>query len=690
MGKCMKRAGARRVAAVLDALEGRLLFSNSYPYASAVDNSIVYAANGNVYTAWYEQGSGGGVLKAAKRTNSGWSDLGQVPLPSGITSSDFGEYVSIAADGNSNPAVVFADSTNGDLDFARYNGSSWVNATQIESSAAIYPSLQWNSNSGVWGVSYYYNNTHKDLRFASIDTSGSTSVVSKADLDTTGDVGRSGNLQIDPNTHNFDVAYEYTDPTGVASQVRYIAQNSSGVWGSVQTIDPDTDQGGGYISMAFDQNNGNRPAVSYYIAAVSGSSRYGLMFARMNSSGSWETGASLRSAKSIYTTLMWDSSSSRFNIVYDDDSTSTVSRFYGNYGSWSARKIVYSGGGRFVHAAATSGSDYVSTFVETGQNYMYVNDTHQLSSMAELTQGTPAYPGRVSAGTVTFNGKIYVLGGDNTSHTHTNSVIYTSNGTSWTTATTGTVFSARSGLGAVVATVGGQQRMYVIGGSTNSGSVSDVWYSTDGVNWTEATAGQDPALRFTPRSDMGVAYFNNELWVIGGTDASGSVNDAWYSSDGGVTWTNASAGSSSLYTPRSDMAVFTQSNQSTPRMYLVAGVDNDYTTGYAITQDDVWSSSDGVNWTQETSAAAFSARSGAAAVYAEGKMWILGGNYIGNACYTDVWWSIDGKNWTQTTSSLGTGRSLAGAGVISNKMFAFGGGSLSGLVQTDVLDGSLD
>ena len=57
--------------------------------------------------------------------------------------------------------------------------------------------------------------------------------------------------------------------------------------------------------------------------------------------------------------------------------------------------------------------------------------------------------------------------------------------------------------------------------------------------------------------------------------------------------------------------------------------------------NDVWSSSDGVTWTQVTSAASWSGRYRFGALAYSNQMWVLGGcTAISTATYTnDVWFS---------------------------------------------------
>lgn len=66
--------------------------------------------------------------------------------------------------------------------------------------------------------------------------------------------------------------------------------------------------------------------------------------------------------------------------------------------------------------------------------------------------------------------------------------------------------------------------MWISGGIDNNDNyLNDVWYSTDGVNWTEAT----PGTKFTTRNYHSMVVFNNKMYVHGGIDGGTIRNDAW-------------------------------------------------------------------------------------------------------------------------------------------------------------------
>ncbi len=118
-----------------------------------------------------------------------------------------------------------------------------------------------------------------------------------------------------------------------------------------------------------------------------------------------------------------------------------------------------------------------------------------------------------------------------------------------------------------------------MGGWSTTKSVNDVLYSTDGVNWTQATA----SAEWGPRAWHTSVVYDNKIWVMGG------------------------------YT----------SGESSAFIYY----------------NDAWYSVDGVNWTQATDAADWPKRSGLASIVFNNKIWIMGGKILENGFkyFNDVW-----------------------------------------------------
>ena len=91
------------------------------------------------------------------------------------------------------------------------------------------------------------------------------------------------------------------------------------------------------------------------------------------------------------------------------------------------------------------------------------------------------------------------------------------------------------------------------------------------------------------------------------------------------------------------------------RIWLIGGWYNGRLPGHGASRE-VWSSTDGVNWTMATKDAGWSPRFAAGAVVFKGRMWILGGTedyYFGDdaSLKNDVWSSADGEDWKRETAS---------------------------------------
>lgn len=233
--------------------------------------------------------------------------------------------------------------------------------------------------------------------------------------------------------------------------------------------------------------------------------------------------------------------------------------------------------------------------------------------------------------------------------------------------------------------------MWILSGGTDctqdGGVKADVWDSTNGVTWTRATASTPFGERWTP----GAVVFQGKIWVIGGLGTggyNGYHNDVWTSTDG-ANWTEVNA--AAPFAGRESFGCVVFNN----KIWVIAGDNSD---GLAALSD-VWSSPDGVNWTREPDFP--SARTGAACVVFNGAIWVIGGGYTapdpsaGSNAYmvysfNDAWYSTDGANWIQATANAGfAGRVYATAQVYNNQIWMLGGVD-SSYMQTILNNGVFD
>ncbi len=178
-----------------------------------------------------------------------------------------------------------------------------------------------------------------------------------------------------------------------------------------------------------------------------------------------------------------------------------------------------------------------------------------------------------------------------------------------------------------------------------AGGFSDVWSSSNGKDWTR----ENGSAGFGAREGHSTIVYDNKLWVIGGTVGSTQKNDVWYS-ENGITWSQAAA--STQFSPRTDHSTVVFDG----KMYLMGGTSvQDFSPSF---YNDVYTSTDGVNWTEVATETVFEIRANHASFVHGQKIWIIGGwQAVTNqetfaqdiVTFRDVWYSEDGKQWSKLT-----------------------------------------
>ena len=193
-------------------------------------------------------------------------------------------------------------------------------------------------------------------------------------------------------------------------------------------------------------------------------------------------------------------------------------------------------------------------------------------------------------------------------------------------------------------------KMWFMGGWYNGrlpghSASNQVWWSTDGKHWEQATADAG----WTPRIAATVVVFKGKMWLLGGTenyyfgDEESLKNDVWFSADG-REWTQATVDAG--WSPRA----YHQAAVLNDKMYVFGG--GSYLPNYHAV-NDVWCTDDGVHWTKVTDAAPWHPRLWFASVVYRDRMWVLGG-WSNNPSknWGDVWYSEDGQNWDELKSNV--------------------------------------
>jgi len=240
------------------------------------------------------------------------------------------------------------------------------------------------------------------------------------------------------------------------------------------------------------------------------------------------------------------------------------------------------------------------------------------------------------------NGRLINVGGWKGVGLHHNEVWYSdNNGLTWTQAANA-AFSARHAFG--YARQGGF--FYIVGGDQyDVPGQTEVWKSatTDGLTWTLVTA----SAAFGVRIGGGVASDGTNLYLFGGQASLASttpLQDAWKSTDNGVTWTNicTSCGKPSGY--NWNMVKYWKG-----KFWWVGGVNNATNTYFKT----VWSSSDGITWTVHPDLPIVDGISFSNIFVKDNQLWLYGG-YSPTLTNTNyLYYTEDGQTWhNQTTDEI--------------------------------------
>jgi hypothetical protein len=266
------------------------------------------------------------------------------------------------------------------------------------------------------------------------------------------------------------------------------------------------------------------------------------------------------------------------------------------------------------------------------------NDIWRSSDGITWQQLTPnAFPARQQHAAFVLNNRLWIFGGQRIDNAPSNTgpppndAWSTTDGVSWTQEAINTEMD-RSWLQGVVQE---PNRVTFIGGVLRSYS-NQVWQTTTGDSWTELAP-----FEFSANLLSRGVVFNGAMWLIGGGRMDGlDTSDVWRSADG-LTWSRVTT-SGSIFSPRDSQRVLAFND----RLWVIGGWDFFTNEGGTETfYNDVWSSADGVTWTQHTpSGPTFSPRAGHEVAVFNGRMWVVGGS-DGNQRYNDVWSSADGVNW---------------------------------------------
>lgn len=206
--------------------------------------------------------------------------------------------------------------------------------------------------------------------------------------------------------------------------------------------------------------------------------------------------------------------------------------------------------------------------------------------------------------------------------------------------------------------------MYIVGGDPQSGNLSDVWKSEDGINWIQLL---DSIPYFLPhRNSIMTASVNDYILNFGGQQVTyepGSLNEVWKSYDG-IEWEQ-----------------LPDAPWEGRGMILNSCVDTNTNTVWMLgggrvwdrrCYQDVWKTTDGIDWELVNDDAPWGAKYWHTTAWFDNKMWVICGitNQTDNS---ETWYSADGITWYEIKHPKYTARHGHATTVFDNALWMMTG-----------------
>jgi cyclophilin family peptidyl-prolyl cis-trans isomerase len=278
------------------------------------ESSLAIDSNDNLHVTYLDSTNGN--LEYMTYDGSSWS------TPVSIDSTDYvGQYSSLAIDSNDNLHVTYLDNTNGNLEYMTYDGSSWSTPVSLDSTDMVGEdsSLAIDSNDNLHVT--YRDFTNGNLEYMTYDGSSWSTPVSLHTGGISGDVGRESSLAIDSND-NLHVTYL----NNTNGHLEYMTYDGSS-WSTPVSLDS-TDNVGWESSLAIDSNDNLHVTYLDYTS-------YNLEYMTYDGS-SWSTPVSIDSTDYVgrESSLAIDSNDN-LHVTYRDFTNGNLEYMTYNGSSWS-------------------------------------------------------------------------------------------------------------------------------------------------------------------------------------------------------------------------------------------------------------------------------------------------------------------------------------------------------------------
>ncbi len=306
----------------------------------------------------------------------------------------------------------------------------------------------------------------------------------------------------------------------------------------------------------------------------------------------------------------------------------------------------------------------------------------------ELVTPEAPFAPRDGGGALTFNGRVWLLGGWNPTDqarfpNDCNSEVWASpDGRDWQLMNPAAPWEKRHTAGYVTH----RGRMWVVGGDPIQGHYQgDVWSSADGVRWTQATARAPWGDRILHHT---VAH-RDRIWVMGGQKVSSRVkghlpnwaapadevfhNDVWCSEDG-ANWTRVLE-----HAPWEPRGLIGGSAVKDGFIWLLGG-------GHYYEQyyPEVWRSADGVNWDRVSAMTPWYPRTYHDVAVYDDRLWVMEGLSKPTGNRNDVWYSTDGSSWYEVADAPWPSRHAASVFVHGGALWMMAGNQSGATCRNDV------
>lgn len=299
-----------------------------------------------------------------------------------------------------------------------------------------------------------------------------------------------------------------------------------------------------------------------------------------------------------------------------------------------------------------------SAITSTASGYLALQHGDKQGDISLISSLQP--PLQSSHKAISFKGYIWIFGGYSTEGL-TNNIWRSRDGDNWELVAQSASFSPRSPVDIFEF----NNQLWLVGSISNRND-NDIWRSTDGINWHLVNSD----FGYSNRNGFSVTTFKDKMWIHGGYDFTKDeyISEIWSSNDG-ITWTLETQ--DSLSTRRS-WSTYTEFQG---KLWLIGGHDINRNR-----PNDIWSSSDGINWKQESADAGFRGRSSGTQVNVVNNTLVMHGGIAAlvdandSDFPNDVWLSTDGINWHQQTDNAAYGpRKFFATAVHNEKLFVLQG-----------------